>query len=383
MDAVRETADLREQFWLDPSVIFLNHGAFGACPRPVFEAYQHWQRELERQPVEFIARRLANLLAEAKVPLARYVNAPAADLVFVPNATAAVNIVARSLRLERGDEVLTTDHEYGACIFAWNHALEKRGARLVEQSIPLPVTTPDAVIDALWQGVTERTRVIFISHVTSSTALIFPVAEVIRRAREQGILTFVDGAHVPGHLPLDLTALAPDFYTGNLHKWLCAPKGSAFLYVRPEYQSIMEPLYISWGWVPGASFTTRMEMQGTRDSAAYLAVPAAIAFLERHNWDAVRARCHALLSEARARIGALTGLEQIAPQSGQWYCQMASVPLPPCDPQTLASALMTRYRIEIPIIPWRDYIFARVSVQGYNTSSDLIALVNALEAIFA
>ena len=283
-------SELRELFLLRPDVVFLNHGSFGACPRPVFEAYQQWQLELERQPVEFLGRRFGGLLREAREALAAVVGARADDLVYVPNATTGLNAVARSLRLAPGDEVLTTNHEYGALDRTWRFVCARRGATYVNRPLPLPISSADEVIEQLWAGVTERTRVLFLSHITSPTALILPVQELVRRARAVGIITIVDGAHVPGQIPLNLEALGADFYAGNCHKWLNSPKGSAFLYARKEVQPLVEPLVVSWGWQPESStllsldsngsspFVLQHEWQGTRDIAAYLSVPAAIEF---------------------------------------------------------------------------------------------------------
>ncbi len=318
-------------FLLDPEVHFLNHGSFGACPRPVFEAYQRWQRELEGQPVAFLGRRVTGLLAESRAALAAYLGVRANDVVYCPNPTTAINAVARNLArpdspvlLEPGDEVLATDHEYGAMDRTWRYVCRLTGAAYIRQPIPLPVTTHAGLVERFWAGVTARTRVIFISHITSPTALTFPVAEICRRARAAGILSIVDGAHAPGQVPLDLAALGADIYTGACHKWLCAPKGSAFLYARPEVQPWLEPLVVSWGWeaerlCPPAedgpsTFVDWHEWQGTRDVAAYLAVPAAIAFQEQHGWDAVRRRCHKLARETRERINQLTGLAPICPE---------------------------------------------------------------------
>ncbi|MBA3415066.1 MAG: aminotransferase class V-fold PLP-dependent enzyme, partial [Chloroflexia bacterium] len=274
---------MRDEFLLNPEVVFLNHGSFGATPIPVFDAYQRWQRELERQPVEFLSRRADELLDAARAPLAAYLNADPGSLVYLPNATTGINVVARSLRLEPGDEVLGNDLEYGACDETWRYLCERSGAAYVRQPIPLPVESPEALADALWAGVTPRTRVIYLSHVTSGTALTLPVAEVCRRARAAGILSVIDGAHTPGHLPLDLAAIGADAYSGNLHKWLCAPKGSGFLFVRPEHHAWIESAIVSWGWVEGSDarrpeateFVNRNQRQGTRDLAAYLATPAA------------------------------------------------------------------------------------------------------------
>jgi len=224
---------VRELFLLDPDVVYLNHGSFGACPRPVFERYQAWQRELEWEPVDFISNRLNGLLADARAALAAFIGADADDLTFVPNATTGVNMAARALGLRPGDEVLTTDLEYGACDYAWEHVCAQAGARYVRAEIPLPLG--DAC-EALFARRTDRTRAVFVSHITSDTGLLLPVEEIVTRARSHGLTTIVDGAHTPGHVDLDLAALGADFYAGNCHKWLCAPKGSGFLHVRDEWQ---------------------------------------------------------------------------------------------------------------------------------------------------
>ncbi|MCB8923129.1 MAG: aminotransferase class V-fold PLP-dependent enzyme [Ardenticatenaceae bacterium] len=211
--------DLKPLFLLDPDVHFLNHGSFGAAPRPVMAAYQAWQMRLERQPVHFLVNELPGLLHAAREALGHYLHAPADDLVYVPNATYGVNVVARSLALQPGDEILTSDHEYGACDNAWALVCRKTGAVYRRQPIPLPAAPPQEMAAQFWQGVTPRTKVIFLSHITSPTALTLPVAEICARARQAGILTLVDGAHAPGQLALDLPALGADFYTGNCHKW--------------------------------------------------------------------------------------------------------------------------------------------------------------------
>ncbi|HET8839840.1 MAG TPA: aminotransferase class V-fold PLP-dependent enzyme, partial [Ktedonobacteraceae bacterium] len=244
------------QFQIRSDLTFLNHGSFGACPRPVFEAYQQWQLRLEEDPVEFLGRRRNDLLREAREQLAMYVGTQADQLVFVENATFGVNIVARSLQLEPGDEVLATDHEYGASDRTWRFLCGQRQVRYINQPIPLPLTSDEEMLEYLWRGVTTRTRVIFVSHITSPTALIFPLEKICQRARAAGILTVVDGAHAPGHIPLHLDELGVDFYIGNCHKWLCAPKGAGFLYARPEHQALLQPLIVSWGWeslAPSAS----------------------------------------------------------------------------------------------------------------------------------
>lgn len=377
-----QMSHLKDQFLLDPEVIFLNHGSFGAVPRPVFAAYQNWQRELERQPVEFLGRRATELMAESRAALAQYLGTQRDNLVYVTNATVGVNIVARSLDLGPGDEVLATDHEYGACERTWRFLSQKSGFSYAMHTCALPMKSAEGFVERLWQGVTERTRVIFLSHITSPTATIFPVAEVCRRARAQGILTLVDGAHAPGQVPLDLEALGADFYTGNLHKWLCAPKGSAFLYARAEAQDLLQPLIVSWGWQsdkPGPSrFVDFHEWQGTRDLAAFLSVPAAICFQQENDWSAVRKECHTLAAEAENRLCRLTGQPSLYSSDG-WFAQMVSAALPPgSDPIALKKFLYDHARLEVPLIEWNGHVLLRVSVQGYNCSSDIDMLMGAL-----
>ncbi len=390
VSAAPGAAALREQFLLDPDVIFLNHGSFGACPAPVFAEYQRWQRELERQPVAFIQRRQHGLLDHARHRLASALGASADDLVFVPNATSGLNVFARSLGLRPGDQVLTTDHEYGALDLTWRHLCDRWGARYVNVALPLPMTTPETLVETLFAAVTPATRVIFLSHVTSPTALIFPVAEICRRARERGILTVVDGAHAPGQIDLDLDAIGADAYSGNCHKWMCGPKGSAFLHVRPEHQDRVEALAVSWGWGEGfqahdglarSQFIHRNQWQGTRDPAAYLAVPAALDFLAAHDWDAVRQRCFTMATGVAARVADLTGLAPVSPLTTDWVRQMVAMPIPPVDPVALAARLLDEYGIEVPLTRHGDHLMVRVSVQGYVTDEDLDALVGALRAL--
>ncbi len=387
------TDSLRDHFLLDPDVVFLNHGSFGATPRPVFEVYQQWQRRLERQPVQFLGSDIGGYLATARAALGNYLHVAANDLVYVPNATFGVNVVTRSLRLGPGDEVLTTDHEYGACERAWRYMSRERGFALVRRSIPLPLTTPEAIVEALWAGVSPRTRVIFLSHITSPTAVRFPVEAICARARAAGILTVIDGAHAPGQIPLDLVAVGADFYAGNCHKWLCAPKGAGFLYARPEVQPLIEPLIIGWGWSDeppaagslsfGSSFLDYLQYPGTKDYAAYLAVPAAIDFQAQHDWPTVRTRCHTLAAEAIGRIEALTGLPSLYPQPpGDFYRQMAAAALPPiADLPAFKQRLYDEYKVEIPCVQWGERQFIRISIQGYNTRADVDVLLAALEAL--
>ncbi|GCF09527.1 aminotransferase class V-fold PLP-dependent enzyme [Dictyobacter arantiisoli] len=376
-----------EQFQIRPDITFLNHGSFGACPRPVFATYQEWQRRLEADPVEFLGRRLDGMLSEAREPLAASVGTHSDQIVFVLNATMGVNIVARSLQLEPGDEVLTTDHEYGAADRTWRFLCGQRGAKYINQPLAQPLESDEEMIESLWQGVTPRTKVIFLSHITSPTAVIFPIEKICQRARAAGIITVIDGAHAPGHIPLQLDTLGADFYAGNCHKWLSAPKGAGFLYARPERQALLQPLIVSWGYesrTPGISnFQDYFGWTGTADPASYLSVPAAIAFQREHDWDSVRLACHELATSARQQISALfPDQQQLTSDSAHWWGQMCAMPLPAGDALALQQRLREEWHIEIPVNIWNDRRFIRISLQGYNSPTDVDRLVTALKAIF-
>ncbi len=350
---------MKELFLLDPGVVFLNHGSFGATPRPVFDAYQQAQRELERQPVEFLAleRRLPALLDAVHSRLARHVGADPERVALVPNATSGLNAVARSLRLGPGDEVLLGDAEYGGLEILWQHVARRTGATLVRRPFAELVPGP-------------RTRVVFCSHVEWTTGRVNDVAGVCALARAHGALSIVDGAHAPGQLDLRLDSLQADVYAGNCHKWLCAPKGAGFLYARPEAQPLIEPLIVSWDFVEGASFPEAHRWQGTRDPSAHLAVPAALDFLAAHDWPAVRERCRTLLADAPIPLVPAT----------DDFVQMRGYHLDHPDPPALKHRLYEEHRIEVPVIETARGWLLRVSVQGYNDAADLEALGRALVA---
>ncbi len=370
---------LAEQYLLDPDVVYLNHGSFGAVPRPVFDSYQHWQRELDANPSHFVGRRAPELLAAAREKLGGFINASADDLTFVPNVTYGLNIVARSLNLKEGDEVLTTDHEYGAIDRTWRFNCEKSGARVVNQPISVPVADPARVVEQIWAGVNENTRVISLSHITSPSALILPVEEICRRAREAGIISVIDGAHAPGQLDVDLEEIGADFYCGNCHKWLSSARGAGFLHARPERQSLLEPLVVSHGWdreEPGPSqFQDYFTWVGTIDPAAYLSVPAAIDFHQHNDWGSVRLACKELLKETEERILAMSGLPPISPSS--MWSQMRLVLLP--GKVESYQRLWEEDRIVVPVGQHRGQPGVRISVQAYNSPADLEKLILALQ----
>jgi isopenicillin-N epimerase len=360
---------VREGFLLDPDVAYLNHGGFGACPVPVFDEYQRWQRELERAPTNFLSRRLSSwfweegeepaLLDGARASLAAFVGARAEDLVFVPNATYGLNAVLRSLRIRPEEEILTTKHEYGAVV----HALGFIRANVVQ-------CEPDELVSQI--GL--RTRAVLVSHITSPTALRLPVEEMCEAARNAGVLSIVDGAHAPGQIPLDVEAVGADVYAGNCHKWLCAPKGSGFLWVRPEHQQWIDPLVISWGYHEGADFGERHGWQGTNDPAAYLTVPKAI---ELHQTFDIAALL-ALADRAEARLAELR-LERI---SGEPALLMRAMELRRrVDPRRLWRRLYEEHGVEVPVYDWEDRCLLRVSIGPYNDEEDVDRLVGALERL--
>jgi isopenicillin-N epimerase len=387
------TAIFRPRFLLDPSIVFLNHGSFGARPRAIVAEVQRIRRQIEDSPVEFLGRRSSALLEAALADLGSYIGADPADLAFVENATTAINVAASSISLGPGDEVLGSDHEYGACALAWERACRARGASYRRFALPLPYAGDEDFLSRLESALTPRTRVLFLSHITSPTALRFPVEAACRLARERGILTVIDGAHAPGHIDLDLAGIGADYYAGNCHKWMCAPLGSAFLYVRPEHQTGLEPPVASWGLVAEAEgisehdtyvgtspLARRLRWLGTRDIAPFLSVPAAIRFSKSLEFAGDGERCASLAETTARRAASALGLE--APIQENSELRMALVPLPSCDGAALKAALFDRYRIEVPVTSHSGRQYLRLSFFAYNDEEDGEKLVRALEELF-
>jgi len=376
----------KEPFLLDPKVVYLNHGAYGATPRPVFESYQRWQRLLELEPVDFLSRNGTARLAASRARLAHYLGTERDNLVYVNNGTVGLNIVARSLRLGPGDELLTTDHEHGGIDRLFRFMAQKLGFTLVKRTIPLPVTTHAAFVDHFMAGVTPRTKAILLSHLTSPTSLVFPVKEVCALARAANILTIIDGSHVPGQLPLVLPQIDADFYVGILHKWLCAPKGCAFLYARPSAQELLDPLVVSWGWEPKnpgpSKFVEYHEWQGSRDFSAYLAVPDAIDFQAAHAWDKVRVACRALALKAQAAVSELFDLEPYHPPLPEWHGQIVCARLPPhVDDVAILHSLRHDYDIDVSVDRFGGLPRVRISIQAYNEENDVDRLLTAMRKL--
>ena len=375
--------NFQDQFLLNPAITFLNFGSFGATPKPIFENYQHWQRVLEAEPVQFIAFDGINYLAASRAALAKYIGcADQDDLVYVTNPSFAVNLIAKNFPLKAGDEILTTDIEYGACDRTWNFYCEKAGATYRRQKINLPITTKEKFITDFFEGVTANTKAIFISQITSSTGLIFPVKEVCEIAKSKGLITIVDGAHVPGHIPLNLAELQADFYTGACHKWMMAPKGCSFLYAHKSVQHLCDPLIVSWGYKalkPSHShYLDYHQMIGTRDFSAFLTVPACIKFMAENDWIAVHNECHDMVLANAQRFYDLLESKPISPLTSEWLGQMISIPIKTKEPEILQRTLFTEYKIEIPIMRQENDVYMRYSINAFNTIENLDTLYNAL-----
>lgn len=376
---------MQSQFLLNPNLTYLNHGSFGACPKPIFEEFQRFQSELETDAVEFITKKQPKYLKTARESLAKFVGCEAQDLFFTSNPTFAINVIMRSIKLKKGDEILSTNHEYGAMDRTWNFYCKKSGAKYIRQNISLPVVSKEQVIEEFWKGYNSNTKVVFLNQISSSTALIFPVKEICDRAAALGLITIVDGAHVPGHIDLDITALNPDYYTGTLHKWMLAPKGSSFLYVKPELQNDLEPLVVSWGYesvAPGESrFLDYHELQGTRDVSAFLCTPKVVEFLQNNDWKSVSKDCKQIVLNNYQRFCDLLKTKSLCPITSEFLGQMASVPIHTNNPIELKNHLYDKYSIQIPVMPLNGNFYIRFSINAYNSQADLDVLYKALEEI--
>jgi isopenicillin-N epimerase len=378
---------MKTLFQLDKEITFLNHGSFGSCPTTIFENYQNFQKELEQDPVHFIQVKQPNYLNKARKALAQFVGCKDKDLYFTPNPTFAVNTIMRSLHLQPDDEILSTNHEYGAMDRTWSFYCKKSGAKYIRQEISLPIQSKEQVLEEFWKGYTSKTKVVFLNHISSSTALIFPVKEICEKAQQLGLITIIDGAHVPGHIDLNIQELNPDYYTGTLHKWMLAPKGSSFLYVNKEFQTELDPLVVSWGYeslFPSDSqFLDYHEYQGTNDISQYLCTPKVIEFLENNYWTEVSKKCKKIVFENYQRFCDLVGEKPLCPISEEFLGQMASIPIKTSNPTELKNLLFSKYKIQIPVMPLNGNAYLRYSINAYNTQEDLDILYKALQDIIA
>lgn len=387
----------RSDFWLlDPAVVFLNHGSFGSCPQPVLEFQQAIRVRMERQPVQFFVRDLEPLLDEARLALAKFIGAAPDNLVFVPNATAGVNTVLRSLSFERGDEVIVTNHEYNACRNALEVVGAQCGLQVVVAEVPFPLRSPAQIIEPILGAVTSRTRLLLVDHITSQTGLIFPLEQIVAELASRGVDTLVDGAHAPGMIPLNLEPLGAAYYTGNCHKWLCAPKGAGFLYVRPDRQRLIRPLSISHGANSRRTDRSRHQIEfawtGTADPSPYLCVAESIRVMGSllpGGWPELMRHNRARALEGRGIIADALQIEPPCPDS--MIGSLASFPLPlgasaepPASPlysDPLQDALLREHRIEVPVIPWPSppHRLLRISAQIYNSREQYVLLARALK----
>lgn len=376
---------MKDQFLLQDDITFLNFGSFGACPKEIFDDYIKWQYLLEKEPVQFITVDGYNYIKSSLSSLAAYINCNSSDLVFVPNPTFAINILAKNLKLNAGDEILTTDLEYGAMDRTWNYYCAQNGAKYIRQNITLPILSKEEFINEFWKGYSDKTKVIFISQITSTTALIFPVKEICEEAKKRGLITIVDGAHVPGHIPLDLNDLQADFYTGACHKWMMTPKGSSFLYAKKEFQKTLEPLVISWGYealFPSESqFFDYHQFNGTRDFSAYLTIPKAIEFMAKNNWVDHADKCVDSVLSCAPNLFNFLKTEAHAPLTKEFFGQMCSASIRTFEPEKLQRLLFEKYKIEIPVMRHGNNCFIRFSFQVFNSESDIDYLIKSLSQI--
>jgi isopenicillin-N epimerase len=396
-----ETPAAPPDLWpVDPDVTFLNHGSFGSCPNSVLEFQNQIRLRLERQPIRFFVRDLEELWDNARKELATFVGAMPDDLVFVPNATAGINTVLRSLTFHAGDELLVTDHEYNACRNALNYVAARAGAKIVVVQLSFPLSSSVDIIQAIEARVTPRTRLALIDHVTSQTGLVLPLADMVQSLARSGVDVLVDGAHAPGMVPLDLVALGAAYYTGNCHKWLCAPKGAAFLHVHRDRQEAIRPLVISHGANSSRSDRSRFLIEfgwmGTGDPSAALSVPEAIRFMGSllpGGWPAVMQRNHELALAGRKNLCEALGIAPPCPD--EWIGSLASLPLPdsttdapsksPLYLDPLQDWLMENGNIEVPVIPWPapPKRLIRISAQLYNSLPQYRQLARALPKALA
>jgi len=377
--------NLSSFFLLRDDITFLNYGSFGACPKPVFKRYQEYQLELEQEPVLFMTSTGLQYLKQSRQALGEYVNCHEDDLVFMPNPSHAVNLIAKSFPIKEGDEILATDIEYGACDKAWQFYCNKTGAIYKRQPIRFPLESKEHFVRQFFEGLTSKTKLVFISHITSSTGLRLPVEEVSKIAREKGLMVFIDGAHAPGHIPLDLKKLDVDIYTGACHKWMMTPKGSSFLYVKKEYQKLFDPLVVSWGYkalFPSHSqFLDYHQLQGTRDFSAFLTIPDAIQFMNEHNWSDVSKHYREMVQVNAEQFCKLLDAEPISPVNDDFVLQMYSARIKTKEPEKLHDHFFSEYKIQIPVMRHDDKVYLRYSLNAFNKQEDLDKLFDALKDI--
>ena len=376
---------LKKHFLLRDDITFLNFGSFGACVKPVFERYQQYQLELEQEPVQFIMVNGLTYLEKSREALGKYLNCDKDDLVYVTNPSYAVNAIAKSFNLQPRDEILSTNLEYGACDKTWEYYCQRAGALFVRQPISLPIQSKEEFISEFFKGLTIHTKMIFISHITSSTGLRLPVEEICAIAKEKGLITFVDGAHAPAQVPIDLNNSSFDIFTGACHKWMMTPKGSSFLYVKKEFQSMVDPLIVSWGYKSmspsHSTFLDYHQTNGTRDFSSFLTIPDAIQFMEENHWDDVSRECRELVIHNAPTLCKLLGAVTLAPLNDIFIRQLFSASIKTAEPEKLQSHLFEAYHVEVPVMRHENQTYLRYSINAFNDQHDLDRLFDAISDI--
>ena len=377
-------SELRDQFLLDPTIAYLNHGSYGACPKPVFEAYQNYQRELEREPASLLYRNYSSRIQKVRESLSDFLNCQSDQIAFVRNVTYGMNMVAQSVNIQKGDTVLATDFEYGAVERMWRMICEERGAKFTKVKIPLPYQGSEEIVKLFKDQLDSSVKVITFPHISAATAQVFPVRDLVCLAKSNDIISIIDGAHAPGQLKVDLMAMDADYYVGNCHKWMLSPKGAGFVYVTRNLENNVRPPAISWGNISSGNTSLLLEndWQGTQDISSILAVEDTIAFLEDNNWfNQIIPKCTGLINDFNSAILQLTGMKSLYDNDYFEPPQMRSFLLPDGDHSSLHIRLFHDFKIELPVFMDYEEHFFRVSVQGYNDRSDLERLINALKEV--
>ncbi len=373
------------RFILDKKTTFLNHGSFGACTKEVMNQYIEFQYRLENQPVHFIEKEIPDLMTKSRKSLSTFLNVDSNDLILIDNPTTAINEIIRSLKLQPGDEIISTDHEYGAMDKAWEFVTEKTGSIYKNIKLPFPIESDKDITSTLINNCSDKTKVLFISHITSPTAIIFPVKELCDFARKNNIITIIDGAHAPGHIELDIMNLNPDYYIGTCHKWLCTPKGVSFLYVNKEMQNKLDPLIIGWGWRDSetklSNFQSNHQWWGTRDMSSYFCIPLSIMIHQEKEMINSRIKCLSRIPSIRKEINYITKQHDLCPN--KMLGHMASMIIPIENHVEIKNKLINDYNIEIPIFNWKGKNLLRVSYYLYNQKKDINYLIKALKEILS
>ena len=377
---------MKKLFNLSEEITFLNFGSFGATPKSILEKQIEFIREMEKDPVHFIVEKGPLLLEKSKIALGDFLHCNPEDLVFITNPTYGMNLIIKNLNLPPQSEVLTTNLEYGAMDYTWEYYAEIHHFKYVKSEISLPIKDKSSFLADFWKLYSEKTKAIFISHITSVTGLILPIEEIIHEARKRNLLIIIDGAHAPGQIPLNLTQLDPDFYVGACHKWMMNPKGSSFIYVKKSFQEQLDPLVISWGFAPEnrekKHFQDYHQFNGTRDYTAFLTIPESIDFRKRYEWENLTQQAHHVGMNFLTQITQALNTKPLAPLDRDFYGQLFSFECPMRDPIELKNILYKEFRIQIPVMIQHEKLYIRYSMQPFNDLRDLERLKQSLLQIF-